>query len=220
MYLRIYMFSIYTCSFLDLAQQFTVWLLPLLASLKVICSCRVSVLSFLQTSPSPVPLPYNFGGKTQEVEVPSHSPWPALRSVEACQAHFPAQAFKTSSRDALRLHEWYKPWIRALLVFHVPQGILASLSLFLSLPLFSTLSFSWDRPTPGQRPFAIRPPSIHHKFLPDPVAQGSSDGTLGRHRLLISGFPGNPPAKRPSGEALGRSPSLLRSLSPFARSKD
>ena len=58
MYFCIYMFSIYTCSFLDLEQQFTVWLLPLLTSLKVISSCRVSVSSFLWTSPSLVPLPY------------------------------------------------------------------------------------------------------------------------------------------------------------------
>ena len=36
-----------------------VWLLHLLALLKVICFCRVSVLFFLRTLPSLVPLPYN-----------------------------------------------------------------------------------------------------------------------------------------------------------------
>ena len=65
-----------------------------------------------------------------------------------------------------------------------------------SLPLFSTLSFLQDRPTPGQRPFAIRPPSIHHEFSPDPVAQVSSDSTLGPHRL--SSFLGS--WRTPSGQ--------------------
>ena len=38
---------------------------------------------------------------------------------------------------ALCLREQYKPCVRALLVFHVPRGILASLSLSFSLFLFS-----------------------------------------------------------------------------------
>ena len=61
MYVHLYIFSMYTCSFLGLLQQLTVWLLPLLTSLKVICSCSctVSVSFFLWTSPSLVPLPYN-----------------------------------------------------------------------------------------------------------------------------------------------------------------
>ena len=100
---------------------------------------------------------------------------------------------RPSREDALYLREWYKSCVRALLVFHVFREILASLS----LPLFSTLCFLWDRLTPGQRPFATWLPSIHHKFLPDPVAQVSSDGTLGCHRL--SPLPGSQGTLRPKG---------------------
>jgi len=57
------------------------------------------------------------------------------------------------------------------------------LSLFLSLPLFSTLSFSQVRPTPEQRPFDIRPHSIHQEFSPDSVAQVSLDNILRCYRL-------------------------------------
>ena len=78
------------------------------------------------------------------------------------------------------------PVYRALLVFHVTWGILASLS----LPLFSTFSFPQDGPTPGQRPFAIWPPSIHHEFSPDAVAQVS-------HRLLS--FPDSQGTLQPKG---------------------
>ena len=70
-----------------------------------------------------------------------------------------------------------------------------------SLPLFSTLSFPQDWPTPGQRPFAIWPPSIHHEFSPDTVAQVTLDGTLGCHRLLS--FPGSWGTVQPKGP-LGR----------------
>ena len=39
-----------------------IWLLPLLASLKVICSCKVLVLFFFWTSPSLTPFPYTVHG--------------------------------------------------------------------------------------------------------------------------------------------------------------
>ena len=50
---------VYTYSFLGLVHSSLIWLLPLLASLKVICSCKVPVSFFFQTSPSLTPLPYN-----------------------------------------------------------------------------------------------------------------------------------------------------------------
>lgn len=152
--------------------------------------------------------------KPQEVEVPCHSPWPALQSVKACRAHFPPGLSRTPQEDALCLRERYKSCGRALLVFHVTRGILASLS----LPLFSTLSFPQDQPTPGQRPFAIQPPSTH------PVAQVSSDSTLGRHRL--SSFPGSWGTLRPKGPLgryLGDAPPSFRvslSLCPVKRLGD
>ena len=175
MYLRIYMFSIYTCSFLDLAQQFTVWLLPLLASLKVICSCRVSVSSFLQTSPSPVPLPYNFGDKTQEVEVPSHSPWPALWRVETCQAHFPAWAFKISSRGR-PVPSWaIQALCKGFIGFpHTPRNIGLSLSLFLSSSFLYTLFF--ERLTNSRTEAFCHSTSLHPPWI---CAWPSSPGKLG-----------------------------------------
>ena len=100
---------------------------------------------------------------------------------------FPPGLSRPPREDALHLSERYKPCVRALLAFHIPQVILAplslSVSLSLSLPLFSTVSFSRDRPTVGRLPFAVRPHSIQHEFSPDPVAQVSSDSTLGCHRL-------------------------------------
>ena len=55
------MFSIYTPTlFLTSCSSSLVRMLPLLASLKVICSCRVSF--FVWTSPSVVPLPYTNEG--------------------------------------------------------------------------------------------------------------------------------------------------------------
>ena len=140
--------------FLDKGRSSLVWLLPLLASLKVICSCSVPVSFFFWTSPSLTHLPSIFGAKTQEFEVPSRSPQPALRSVEDCQAHFPTRAFKTSSKGR-PVPSWaVQVLCKGVIGFpHNPRNI--GLSLFLSLPLFSTLSFPQDRPTPGQRPFAI-----------------------------------------------------------------
>ena len=113
-------------------------------------------------------------------------------------AHFPAWAFKTSSRG--------RP-VPAWAVQALCKGCMGfsrtprNTGRLLSLPLFSTLSFSRDRPTPGQRPFTIQPPSIHHEFSPDPVAQVSSDSTLRHHRL--SSFPGSRGTLRPKGP-LGR----------------
>ena len=126
---------------------------------------------------------------------------------------FPPRLSRPSREDILCLLEWYKSCVRALLVFHVTQGILVSLS------PFSTLSFPRDQPTLGQRPFAIQPTSIHHEFSPDPTAQVSSDGTLGCHRL--SSFLGSWRTLRPKGP-LGRYtwrtplPSFGASLSLFA----
>ena len=110
---------------------------------------------------------------------------------------FPPGLSRPPREDILCLLERYKSCVRALLVFHVTQGILVSLS----LPLFSTLSFPRDQPTLGQRPFAIQPTSIHHEFSPDPKAQVSSDGTLGCHRL--SSFLGSWRTLQPKGP-LGR----------------
>ena len=162
----------------------------------MICSCKVPGSFFFQTSPSLLPLPYIFGADAWEAEVPSysHSSRPALQSVETCWAHFPTRAFKTSSRG----HPAPSWAVQALSVYGLywfsmyPEEYWP---LFLSLPLFSPFSFSWDQPTPGQRPFAIWPPSIHHEFSPDPVAQVSSDGTLGRHRP--SSFLGSQGTLRP-----------------------
>ena len=110
---------------------------------------------------------------------------------------FPPGLSRPPREDILCLLERYKSCVRALLVFHVTQGILVSLS----LPLFSTLSFPRDQPTLGQRPFAIQPTSIHYEFSPDPKAQVSSDGTLGCHRL--SSFLGSWRTLQPKGP-LGR----------------
>ena len=85
-------------SFLRLVQQLTDLTAAPSRLTKVTCCCKEPLSFFFWTSPSPIPLPYIFGAETQEVEVPSRSPWPALRSVEACQARFPTRAFKTSSR--------------------------------------------------------------------------------------------------------------------------
>ena len=110
--------------------------------------------------------------------------------------------------DTPCLREQYKSCVRALLVFHITWRILVSLSLV----FFSTLSFPWDRTTPGQRPFAILPPSIHHEFLPDPVAQVSLDSTLDYcHRLLS--FLGSQRTlwpKGPLGRYLGDAPPSLK----------
>ena len=48
---------VYTYSFLGLVHSSLIWLLPLLASLKVICSCKVPVSFFSWTSPSLTPYP-------------------------------------------------------------------------------------------------------------------------------------------------------------------
>ena len=114
--------------------------------------------------------------------------------MEACWAHFPAPALNTSLRGRS-----VPLWVLQVLCkgFIGFPCNLRNIGLSLSLPLFSTLSFLWDPPTPGQRPFAIRPPSIHHEFMPDPVAQVSSDSTLGCHRL--SSFPGSQGTLQPKG---------------------
>ena len=52
---------IYTTLFLGYGSSSLIWLLPLLASLKVICSCKVAVSFFFQTSPSLTPLAYSNG---------------------------------------------------------------------------------------------------------------------------------------------------------------
>ena len=156
------------------------------------------------------PLPYIFGAETREVEVPSysHSPRPALGSVEACRAHFPAWAFKTSSRGCPVPREPYKPCKRALLVFHIPWGILASLSLsscFLYTVFWETDQLQ-DR---GLLPFDL-PPSTTNSH-PDPVAQASSDGTLGHHRLSsFQGSQGTLRPKGPLGRDLGDTPPSFR----------
>ena len=62
-------------------------------------------------------------------------PW----STEAYQAHFPAWASKTTWEGTLHLREWYKFCPRALLVFWVIQGVLAS--------FFLSLSYCWLRTT-------------------------------------------------------------------------
>ena len=149
--------------------------------------------------------------KPGRVEIPSRSPQPALLSVEACRrAHFPPGLSRPPQEDALYLCERYKSCVRSLLVFHVTRGILVSLS-----SSFSTFSFPRDQPTPGQRPFAIRPPSIHHEFSPDPVAQVSLDGILGHHRLSsFLGSQGTLQLIGPLGRYLGdTSPSFRFSLS-------
>ena len=99
-------------------------------------------------------------------------------------------------------------------------------SLSLPLPLFSTLSFLRGRSTPGQRPFAIQLPSIHHTFSPDPVAQVSSDSTLEHHRLSsFLGSQGTLQPKGPLGRYLGDAPPSFRvscslSLCPVKRLGD
>ena len=82
-----------------------------------------------------------------------------LWSAEACWAHFPAQAFQTFSRGCPMPSGAVQVLCKSFIGFpRNPKNI----GLFLSLPLFSTLSFPWDRPTPGQRPFAIRPLYMKH----------------------------------------------------------
>ena len=191
---------IYTYSFLGLGSSSLIWLLPLLISLKVICSCKVPVSFFSQTSPS---LTYifwcrNLGG------------WGSFSFSTASSSEsgsLPSSLSRPAFQDLLCLREQYKSCFRALLVFHVPQGILFSLS----LPLFSTLSVPQDWPTLGQRALAIPPPSIHHEFSPDPVAQVSWEGTLGFHRLSF--FPGSQGTLRPKGPLgryLGNAPPSFR----------
>ena len=75
----------------------------------------------------------------------SPSLYPSLRlilwSMETCQAHSPARAFKTSSRGRLCLCEWCKPCSRVLLVLCINQRTLASFSLSLSYRLLRTTRF-------------------------------------------------------------------------------
>ena len=103
---------------------------------------------------------------------------------------------------------------------HNPRNTGLSLSLFLfSLYfLFHETDQFQDR---GLLPFDL-PPSTTNSHL-DPVAQVSSDSTLGCHRLLSS-FPfsrGTLQPKGPLGRFLGDTPpSFTVSLSLFARSKD
>ena len=70
----------------------------------------------------------------------SLSLWLILWSAETCWAHFPARAFKTSSRGP-PVPPRYKPCPRALLVLCVTQGILASFSLLLSYRWLWTTRF-------------------------------------------------------------------------------
>ena len=92
--------------------------------------------------------------------------------------------------------------------FHVPQGILVSLFSSFLYTFFST------RPTnPGNG--LCHSTSLHlPRILTDPVAQGSSDSTPGRHRLsFFLGSRGTLRSKGPLGEVLGGCPSFFQSLS-------
>ena len=210
----------YTYSFLGLVQQLTNWLLPLLASLKVICSHKVPVLFFFRTLPSLTPLTLHFFGARR------------LRFLLVLYG----QLFGAWKPDELTFSPPVPGFQDLLERMPVPSWAVQVLckgfigfpgnqrNIGLSLPLFSTLSFPQDWPSPGQRPFAIRPPSIHHKFLPDPVAQVSSDGTLGRHRLSsFLGSWGTLRPKGPLGRYLGDAPPSFRvflSLCPAKRLGD
>ena len=144
------------------------------------------MFSFPRTSPSLTPLPYIFWCRNP-------GGWGSLWfSEEPAKLTFPPGLSRPPREDAL---------CKGCMGFsRTPRKT----SRLLSLPLFSTLSFSRDRPTPGQRPFTIQPPSIHHEFSPDPVAQVSSDGTLTLRR------------KGPLGRDLGDAPPSFRvSLSLF-----
>ena len=175
------------------------------------------VLFFFQTLPSVTPLPYIFWcWNPRRLRFLAILHGQLFRVWKPAELTFPPGLSRTPQEDALCLRERYKSCGRALLVFHVTWGISASLS----LPLFSTLSFPRDEPTPGQRPFAIQPPSSHREFSPDPVAQVSSDSTLGCHRL--SSFPGSQGTLRPKGPLgryLGDAPPSFRVSLLFAQSK-
>ena len=99
--------------------------------------------------------------------------------METCWAHFPTWAFKTSSRGCpAPLWAVQVLWEGFIGFPRTPRNIGLSLSSFFLYTLFL-----WHQPIPGQKSFAIRPPSIHQEISPDPVAQVSSDDTIGCHRL-------------------------------------
>ena len=152
----------YTYSFLGLVQQLTNWLLPLLASLKVICSHKVPVLFFFRTLPSLTPLTLHFFGarRLRFLLVLYGQLFGAWKPDELTFSP-PSQAFKTSLRGCLCLRERYKSYVRALLVFQVTRGILVSLSLFSLHFLFRKTDHLQDR---GLLPFDL-PPSTTNSCL-------------------------------------------------------
>ena len=190
----------------------------------MICSCKVQclvnkILFFCQTAPSLTPLPYIFWCQNLRGWGSFSFSTATLWSMEGCRVHLPAQAFKTLR--GCPVPSWpVQALCEGFIGFPCNQRNTAcshALSLSPSLfpspspPLFSTLSFPQGRPTPGQRPFAVRPPSTHHEFSPDSVAQVSLDGTLGHHRLSsFLGSRGTLWPKGPLGRYLGDAPPSLR----------
>ena len=157
--------------------------------------------------------------------------------METWWAHFlpPSQAFKTSLRGCLCLHEWYKSYVRGLLVFQVTREYWSLSSSFLYTFFSARLTISrteaFCHSTSLHPPQILAWPSSPGKLLwwysraPDPVAQVSYyDGTLGRHRLSsFLGSWGTLRPKGPLGRYLGDAPPSFRvflSLCPAKRLGD
>ena len=127
--------------FLNKCSSSLILLLPLLASLKVICSVkRHSHSSESRISASLTPYPTFFSDKARKLSLLLILHSQLFRTWKPAELTFLPRLSRPPQEDALRIHEQYKSCVRALLVFHVPKGILVSLS----LPLFSTLSFPQD----------------------------------------------------------------------------
>ena len=130
--------------------------------------------------------------------------------MEACRAHFPAQAFKTSSRGC-PAHSWavQVPCKGSTGFPCTPRNTGLSLSssffyTFLSTRLTNSRTEAFGHSTSLHPPWILAWPSSPSKLRQYSRAP---------YTIILSRFLGNPPAKRRSREVLGGCPSLFQSLS-------
>ena len=142
MYLHIYMFSIYTYPFLDLTQQFSLPAAPSRLIKGDLFLQSVGLMPSLNLAfPGSFTLPFwcrNQGGWGSFLfSLSTASSWK--------RGSLPSSLSRLGFQDFLErmpcAREPYKPCARALLIFHIPWGILASLSLSLSSSFLYTVFF-------------------------------------------------------------------------------
>ena len=141
-----------------------------------------------------------------------------LEAWKPAELTFPPGLSRLPREDALCLVSRTSP-VKGLYWFSTYPEEYWPLSLSLSSSFLYTIFWETDQlQDRGLLPFDL-PPSTTNSH-PDPVAQASSDGTLGHHRLSsFQGSQGTLRPKGPLGRYLGDAPPSFRVSLLFAQSK-